>query len=331
MRLNVSTNFRRSAIMSESPGENGMTPAENAFRLPRSLRSQDWTVLLARIREGNCTPFLGAGASYGTLPLGGAVAQEWAAEHNYPLDDSTDLIRVSQFVAVEMEDAMYPKEEIARRFKNVAPPDFNLPDDPHGFMADLPLPVYITTNYDDFMVKALRARGKQPEQEFCRWNSSLYGLPSVFDRPDYVPRPETPLVFHLHGHAGHPASLVLTEDDYLDFLIAISKKDARLLPPRIQEAMAGASLLFVGYRIADWNFRVLFRSLVSYLEVSQQRKHVSVQVLPLGDAADNQRKLKALNYLDKYYKELKTRVYWGTGREFMAELKERWGGGGNGN
>jgi len=310
--------------MSQSPGN-------NEVRMPRSLQEKDWTLLKTRIREGNCTPFLGAGACYGTLPLGATIAQEWAEEHGYPLDDSADLIRVSQFVAVEMEDSMFPKEEISRRFRNIAPPDFRSPGEPHSFMAGLPLPVYITTNYDDFMVRALRERGKRPEREICRWNSRLYGIPSVFDRPGYEPSEKTPLVFHLHGHAGIPESLVLTEDDYLDFLIAISKKENKLLPPRIQEAMAGASLLFIGYRIADWNFRVLFRSIVSYLEGAIQRKHVSVQILPLGDKATNHKKLKALAYLDKYYGELKTRVYWGTTLEFMAELKERLGGGKDGN
>ncbi len=315
------------AVRDQQPGTKAPIP-ENELPMPRSLQETDWTVLLKRIRQGNCTPFLGAGASYGTLPLGSAIANEWAEEFGYPLDDSTDLIRVSQYVAVEVGDAMYPKEELANRFRTVAPPDFRSPGEPHGFMADLPLPVYITTNYDDFMVRALRDRGKRPEQEICRWNSRLHGVPSAFDRPEYVPRPETPLVFHLHGHAGIPESLVLTEDDYLDFLIAIAKKEDKLLPPRIQEAMAGASLLFIGYRIADWNFRVLFRSLVSYLEAALKRKHVSVQILPVDDTVATPQKLKALRYLDQYYDELKTRMYWGTSRDFMAELKRRWEGAG---
>ena len=291
--------------------------------MPRTLQPTDWTLLLRRIREGKCTPFLGAGASFGTLPLGATIAEAWAKEFEYPLEDSHDLIRVSQYVAVEMEDGLYPKEELASQFRTAGVPDFNSSNEPHRFMADLPLPVYITTNYDDFMVQALRSRGKKPEQEICRWNSQLYGLPSVLDRVDYEPTPETPLVFHLHGHAGIPESLVLTEDDYLDFLIAIAK-DKKLLPPRVQEAMANASLLFIGYRIADWNFRVLFRSLVTSLEASQKRKHVSVQILPLGNVTDNIRKMKVLSYLDKYYQGLNTRVYWGKSDEFMSELRKIW-------
>jgi hypothetical protein len=296
---------------------------ETDVPMPRTLQKTDWTLLVKRIREGRCTPFLGAGASFGTLPLGATIAEEWAKEFSYPLEDSYDLIKVSQYVAVEMEDAQYPKEELARRFRTAGTPDFNSKIEAHRFMADLPLPVYITTNYDDFMMQALRSRGKKPEQEFCRWNSLLYSQPSVFDRPDFVPRPETPLVFHLHGHAGIPESLVLTDDEYVDFLTAFSK-DKQLLPPRVQEAMASASLLFIGYRIADWNFRVLFRSLVTSLETSQRRKHVSVQILPIGNVTDNIRKLKVLNYLDKYYQELNTRVYWGKSDEFMTELRKIW-------
>ena len=34
-------------------------------------------------------------------------------------------------------------------------PDFRAPSEPHAVLADLPLPIYMTTNYDDFMVKAL--------------------------------------------------------------------------------------------------------------------------------------------------------------------------------
>ncbi len=236
-------------MMSDTPGSDGLqqegsTPPQ--FQMPRSLSENDWRILLSRIRAGTCTPFLGAGAAYGVLPLGGAIAQEWATENGYPLDDSTDLIKVSQFMAVEMGDAKYPKEEIAARFKKVAPPDFSSPDEPHGFLADLPLPVYITTNYDDFMLRALHDRGRKPEWDICRWNSRVFNRPSVLDRADYVPSVDRPLVFHLHGQVDVPDSLVLTEDDYLDFLVAISRKEEKLLPPRLQEAMGGASLLFIG-------------------------------------------------------------------------------------
>lgn len=288
-----------------------------------TLDQNDWDLLLRRIKDGKCTPFLGAGAAYGVLPLGSQIAQDWAHEKGYPLDDSYDLARVAQFLAVT-EDPMSPKERIRERFKQVAPPNFSEPDEPHSLLADLPLPIYMTTNYDDFMMRALQGRGKNPRQELCRWNELVKSEPSVFEsEPGFNPTAAAPIVFHLHGHNGVAESLVLTEDDYLDFLVSISN-DPDLLPARIQRALTGTSLLFMGYRLADWDFRVLFRSVVGYVQRSIGRAHVSVQLVPLGSQASDEQKAKAQAYLDRYFGELHIRVYWGTCRTFAAELRRRW-------
>ncbi|MCP4263555.1 MAG: SIR2 family protein [Planctomycetes bacterium] len=287
-----------------------------------TLKERDWELLLERIKDGKCTPFIGAGACFGTLPLGSDIARKWSQKYNYPLEDSGDLARVSQYLAV-LYDPMFPKGKILQQFKSITSPDFTMPDEPHSIMADLPLPVYITTNYDDFMVKALRSRNKDPKMELCRWNKFLQRQlpPSILESgPD--PTPANPVVFHLHGHKEVPESLVLTEDDYLDFLKNISE-DPELIPARIQRALSGASLLFLGYRIADWDFRVLFRSLVTYLERSISHAHVSVQLLPLGDVVPGEQREKAQEYLDHYFEELKIRVYWGTVHEFCFELKKK--------
>jgi hypothetical protein len=92
----------------------------------------------------------------------------------------------------------------------------------------------------------------------------------------------------------------------------------------MEQAFAGASLLFLGYRIADWDFRVLFRILVSYMDISTKRAHVSVQLVPGEDRLSKPKKEKAQEYLDRYFDELKIRVYWGTCREFAEELRKRW-------
>jgi hypothetical protein len=298
--------------------------------MPNTLEDKDWTLLLRRIKAGKCTPFLGAGACFGVLPLGSHIAQEWAQEHDYPLEDCRDLARVSQFLAVQY-DSMFPKEEILERFlKNVDPPDFTQPDEPHGVLAELPLPIYMTTNYDDFMMQALESQPRDPKREMCRWNSYIEEVPSVFDQ-GFRPTVANPVVFHLHGHNKHEKaaeSLVLTEDDYLDFLVNISRDQAltqsRILPPRIQEALTGASLLFIGYRLADWSFRVLFRGLVAPMEQSLRRISVTVQLLPVPTDAPEATKQQAQNYLDEYFNKIDVRVYWGTAREFSAELRRRW-------
>ena len=43
--------------------------------MSNTLEDKDWDPLLRRIKAGKCTPFLGAGAAYGVLPLGAEIAR----------------------------------------------------------------------------------------------------------------------------------------------------------------------------------------------------------------------------------------------------------------
>jgi hypothetical protein len=291
-------------------------------------KQQDWKSIYLAIKYGECTPFLGAGCCCPPLPLGSEIALEWAQprKFDYPLGDPKDLARVAQFVAVE-HGPMRPRWEIKHRFEKVKAPDFSDPDEPHGILADLPFPIYITTNYDDFMVQALKDRKKHPEQEVCRWNEVLKDLkdcPSVFKRePPFKPDNDHPLVFHLHGHIGVLQSLVITEDDYLNFLVSASV-DRDIIPELINSAFRRTSLLFLGYKLADWDFRVLFRRIVGFLDRSARQVHVSVQFVPVGDEVSNEERVKVQNYLNHYFGKHEIKVYWGKCREFLAKLKEKW-------
>lgn len=286
----------------------------------RTLREGDWEILIGRIKEGKCTPFLGAGACAEVLPVASEIAADWAEKYNYPLTDRRNLIQVAQFLTVEYGDAEFPKKLVKQRIEAVTP-NFSLPDEIHQTLAALPLPLYITTNYDDYMLQALALRNnKKPIKELCRWNKFI-GTKSIFEEEDdFSPSAERPVVFHLHGHIGNLYSMVLTEDDYLDFLINVAE-DRALLPSRVVQAFTDTSLLFLGYRLADANFRVVFRSLVGYLQRNYTKAHVSVQLEPEG--LSEQQMEKALDYLDSYFKELKVRVYWGTCQEFAADLESR--------
>jgi hypothetical protein len=89
------------------------------------------------------------------------------------------------------------------------------PNEVHNVLASLNLPLYLTTNFVSFMNEMLTARGRKAARELCRWNERLDGLPSIFEeRPDYVPTPEEPLVYHFFGTDEELDSGVLTEDNW---------------------------------------------------------------------------------------------------------------------
>ena len=295
--------------------------------MPSGLSDADWKILLQRIADRECTPFIGAGASVAALPVARDIALEWADEYDYPLADGGDLARVAQFLAVE-HDPIFPKQLLRERLQGVQQPDFSAPDDPHGMLADLDLPLYITTNYDGLMTGALSARGKAPARELCGWNDLVRELqPSQLDA-GFEPTPATPLVYHLHGHHEVPQSMVLTEDDYLAFLVRISTDNTvRLLPSKVRSALATTSLLFVGYSLSDWDFRVLFRGLMGSLGSTLGMTSIAVQLDPAPEDATPERRAAAQEYLNGYFEQIQTikvRLYWGDARDFARELRERW-------
>jgi hypothetical protein len=299
------------------------------------LTDNQWGTLISRIQRGKCTPFLGAGASRGFIETAAEVARKWAAQFEYPLRDNDDLPRVAQYLAIEV-DQIEPKDIFAALCRDAKMPDFTDRSQIHRVLAELPLPVYITTNYDDFMFSALgqtkcqtaagETRFKRPKLAYCGWNS--FTRESLRTGPakgrSTPPTTEEPLVYHLHGHHSVPQSMVLTEDDYLGFL-AWMTGNPRVLPPPIVTALSGTSLLFVGYSHRDWTFRVLFRSLVERLTGAQGLRSVSVQLPP--DGTTRKKRDKILSYLTRYYaaqNRIPMDVHWGDASEFVEKLRQKW-------
>lgn len=87
------------------------------------------------------------------------------------------------------------------------------------------------------------------------------GMESIFAKGSkYKPARDTPLVYHLHGDMDIPQSMVLTERDYIDFIINISiEGEKAILPAAILKELATSSLLFIGYNLEEMNFRIIFQ------------------------------------------------------------------------
>jgi hypothetical protein len=297
--------------------------------LLRVFDEEAWEETVTFIRARRCTPFIGAGASAEYVPVAGRLARHLAREYRYPFADARDLARVTQFAAVRRGNRQFVKQTFVDTvFTNLPVADFQARDEPHGLLADLGLPVYITTNYDDFMHDALKDRKCKPQRVICPWYTTddreIERQNSLFkEDAGYNPEEKQPIVYHLHGHHSNPDSLVLTEDDYIEFLVRVSS-DPNLLPPKIQEALANQMLLFVGYSLADWTFRVIFGGLLSARPPLARHKHVSVQLPPpRAKKPEDDRPLRIQEYLDKYFEEQRISICWKTAREFSAELRRR--------
>jgi hypothetical protein len=289
----------------------------------------DWDRLIAQLSRGDCTPFLGAGACDGTLPAAAEMSSHWAASSDYPFPDHYDLPRVMQYISIANGDPIFVKEKVCEDLSAKGSPPFARPTEPHSLLAGFPIRVFITTNYDDFLSKALRIAGKIPKQVICPWYLSANAdLARVFAKvPVTQPLPEEPLVFHLHGNLETPRSLVLTEGDYLEFLvnIALSRtgEGSQLIPSIVLSAMTDYPLLFVGYSLQDWTFRVLFHGLLRAQSDVLRRRSVSVQLLPPVNGSITQAEHRAREYITRYLEGWRISIFWGTAASFCTELRNR--------
>jgi hypothetical protein len=301
----------------------------------RDLDDKTWERLLKRIRDDKCTPVIGSGAC--TAAPSGADPEEWeklkypakeqialkfAADYAYPLDDQTKLERVAKYVAAT-DDIMAPKEAFAEHYKSLPTPNFSaLPNEPHRVLSDLPFPVYLTSNFDDWMYRALKEyKQRDARPAICRWNRHIPPSAPSFD-PDFMYSVANPLVYHFHGCTPWAESAVVTEDDYFEFLINISR-DYKLLTHRVERALGGA-LLFLGYTLSDWDFLVLFRLFANKLRDSGNT-HIAVQLEPSDTpGAQAEKAAKAVKYLDSYFGSAQVKIYWGTCQEFCEDLRVRW-------
>lgn len=181
-------------------------------------------------------------------------------------------------------------------------------------LAELPLPIYLTTSYHSFLEAALEKAGRDPQAEFCRWHPALESVPGVLGRDeDYTPTPQQPLVYHLFGMDRHPASLVLTEDDHLDFLAYISKHQSAIHSV-VTKTLTMFSMVMIGYSLRDWDFRIVFRGVIKPRPAGLQLKNVAIQ---LRDTIFEK------EFVKKYLRQANFEVVWcDSPHEFIRDLYE---------
>ena len=213
----------------------------------------------------------------------------------------------------------------------------------YAVLADLNLPIYVTTNYDHLMEDALTDKGKRPIMEYSIWKDlgvnrntvgqieSSHTSSGYFDSdtPQRRPTSANPLVFHLLGDIDIPQSMVLTEKDYIDFAIYLSKMgDRYTLPHSIRQNLSNSTLLFVGYRLEDIRFIIVFEGFIKLMS-SLQSKSIAVQVqLPSKIESESQKKI-IQEYLEKFTESyFKIDIYWGDSESFFQQLRNRLAKGG---
>lgn len=309
---------------------------------------QTFRAVIDNIQELICTPVIGSGvAGEGILPSRESLADSWAERWLMPIagQNRADLAKVAQYLSVRTAPDQ-PRTEVRRQMRTALlkqygerlPADVRLikdlgaliravgkqrrqqmPDeDPFIALAAMRLPIYITTSWTSLLEDAITEAGGEPDVQYFDWQEKRHDEKAI-DEPD----PDHPLVYHLFGSIDEPSSLVVTEDDYFAWLTEWIKRvdNDDSIPDSVRIALTRRSLLFLGYRLDDWEFRVLFQSIKSFEGVRLSKAvHVGVQVSPENNVIEPE---AAQDYLQKYFNEDRVNVYFGTCQAFLADLSQR--------
>ncbi len=254
--------------------------------------SDHFAQVLRAINANRIVFFLGAGASLCSrppdctwdpespyLPTGAELAGHLAARYGYPLADNDDLLRVSQYIAIQ--DGTGPLYEdlhtlfdtdfrVARLHEFLASLSREMRQRPRG-TSPAKCPLFVTTNYDDLLERAFAAQG----EEFDLVTYVAYGdncgkfmhYPPNGD-PKLIRQPNRyrelslktrAVILKVHGAVdrenGGRDSFVITEDHYIDYL---TRTDiGNLMPVELAAKLRRSHFLFLGYSLRDWNLRVI--------------------------------------------------------------------------
>jgi hypothetical protein len=323
---------------------------------------EKWPRLLSSISDGSATPILGSGLHEALTGSTRDVACALADVSRFALasGDRENLPQVAQYLAVTQDMPTLRRSVVQALWQQVirnygtevghelrqdpntldresliegydalleAARQARLkrdPQEPYALLASVPFRMYLSTNSDKLLEHALQAAGREPQVAVCEWNDRMQPQQSVFDRdPTYRPDQKKPLVYRLFGQLQDPDSLVLTEDDYFDYLIGVTS-NKELIPPVVRRALADTALLFLGFRMDDWSFRVLFRSIMNQSGGSRRSRyaHVAVQIDP-----EEGRIIEvdaARRFFETYFHGSEIAIYWGSVEDFIRELADQW-------
>nr|AGC71508.1 hypothetical protein [uncultured bacterium A1Q1_fos_1880] len=327
--------------------------------------------LINEISNSRCVPIIGPGLIRFLMGSPRELALQWAIDgkpHPYPLDrhQRDNLPLVASYLATMQSSDSYVGDQLRNFLQKEVQQlyGYNLSDvpkntslgelirivgkairqsdeyDAYRVLACMPSEIYITTTPDDLLYDALIEAKRKPQRAIFEWNPFIEQVEknSEFSKPakerTYKPSKEEPLIYHLFGHIDQPMSLVITEDNYFEYLLAIgrdgkSTADTVKIPPDVSSCWTTKALLFLGFQIDDWVFRVLLHSIRAnqggkYL----RRPSLAVPVSPEEDSWEDVESARA--FLEHYLHQFTgnpINVFWGSTQDLLNRLwdqRTRW-------
>jgi hypothetical protein len=228
--------------------------------------------IAAHVSQGKCILFLGAGVHYppgrgspysypkkDRPPLGSAFSEHLASQSKFAGRFKNESVSNLQRVSQDYE-TRFQRSALAREIKQAVHAG-KRPSPALCALARLNFPVVITTNYDQLFEQALHRAKKNPFISVYKKNEAQDEMTDDYPH-DEEPSRDRPFVFKIHGDIDKPDSIVITDEDYIQFVLRMSdKQDYHPVPETVRYYLKKWPTLFIGYSLRDYNLRLLFKTL----------------------------------------------------------------------
>ena len=231
-------------------------------------------LVIEAIKDGQCLPFLGAGASAGYsvngsavpgIPLGGMLGEKIAAACGYSNGTTYDLARVAEYFVFRKSG----RRDELENFIKTEIRGVTQPRPIHTALARLPQVNYvITSNYDELLETELNRYGRDLTKHFY----DLQNPTTAHFRCSLRPKPASVVLHKMHGAVEQPKSMIITQSDYIRYLTNLNDPD-RGMPECFRKFIIPEfNLLFLGYSLEDWDFRVIWEGVLAAPPVMTRRR-----------------------------------------------------------
>jgi SIR2-like domain len=229
-------------------------------------------------------------------PIGSELSKHLASKCGFPGEDWWNLQRVSQYYESTFKSRFMLVEDI----KNAVYKDKTVSPVLRG-LASLGFPIVITTNYDDLYERALSGEVLKEAQSTAtpaQYDVSIYSPNNnsqlKTDDCRSTPSKDRPYILKIHGDISRPESIVITDEDYIQFVLRMSDKHPfHPVGKNISTYLNKWITLFIGYRLTDYNLRLLFKTLRWKMDAAQVPPTYSVDRDPdslIRDVWESQRR-----------------------------------------
>lgn len=253
--------------------------------------------------EGRCLPFIGAGFSLNAVVPTGKKMLDWEGLGRRAADALPEYQYTTALEALSAYAHEYSRVKLVEFLSEALLATSIQPGKTHEEFCRLPFERVVTTNFDFLL-----------EQAYAQ--ITKYCIPQVSEDQLSIGSNKAGVqLLKLHGDLHHPNRLIVTEEDYDNFLARLP-----LLATHLSSLLISHTAIFVGYSLDDPDFRQIWQVVKERLGMLRRPAYV----LQVGAASHTvaryeRRGVKVINL-----PKIQSRGYAETLELALRELREYW-------